>query len=168
MLKLKLWMALPTQCIWVWVSSRSWWVTGKPGVLRPRGCKELDLTEWLNWTDLILCHPPSPPALNLSQHLGLFPMSQLSASGAQTIGVSPSASILLMNIQGWFPLGLTVWSPCCPRDPRESSPGPQFNGINSSALSLLYDSDFTSIHEYWKKHSFDYMDLCQKNEVSAS
>ena len=40
---------------------------------------------------------------------GLFPMSQLFASGGQSIGasVSASASVLPMNIQGWFPLGLT-------------------------------------------------------------
>ena len=48
---------------------------------------------------------PSPLALNLSQHKGLFQLSQLFASGGQSIGAS--ASVLPMNIQGWFPLGLT-------------------------------------------------------------
>ena len=38
---------------------------------------------------------------------GSFPMSQLFTSGGQSIGVSASASVLPMNIQGWFPLGLT-------------------------------------------------------------
>ena len=38
---------------------------------------------------------------------GSFPMSRLFQSGAQSIGVSASASVLLMNTQGWFPLGLT-------------------------------------------------------------
>ena len=38
---------------------------------------------------------------------GLFPMSQFFASGGQSIGVSASASVLPMNIQDWFPLGLT-------------------------------------------------------------
>ena len=38
---------------------------------------------------------------------GSFPMSQLFASGSQSIGDSASASVLAMNIQGWFPLGLT-------------------------------------------------------------
>ena len=51
--------------------------------------------------------PPSPPALNLSQHQGLFLMSWLFASGGQSIGTSASASVLPMNIQGWFPLGMT-------------------------------------------------------------
>ena len=36
-----------------------------------------------------------------------FPLRQLFASGGQNIGVSTSASVLSMNIQGWFPLGLT-------------------------------------------------------------
>ena len=40
---------------------------------------------------------------------GSFPMSQLFASGGQSIGVSASASVLPMNIQDWFPLGWTGW-----------------------------------------------------------
>ena len=52
--------------------------------------------------------PPSPPALNLSQHQDLFqPVSQLFSSGGQRIEVSALASVLPKNIQGWFPLGLT-------------------------------------------------------------
>ena len=64
------------------------------------------------------CHPiissfvPSSPALNLFQHQGLFQWVS-SSSGGQSIGASASASVLPMNIQGWFPLGLLVWSPCC-------------------------------------------------------
>ena len=55
-------------------------------------------------------HPllsPSPPALNLSQHQGLFQMNQFFASGGQSIGGSASASVLPMNIQDWFILGMT-------------------------------------------------------------
>ena len=55
-------------------------------------------------------HPlmsPSLLALNLSQHQRSLPVSWLFASGGQTIGVSTSASVLPMNIQGRFPLGLT-------------------------------------------------------------
>ena len=57
-------------------------------------------------------HPlssPSPPALNLSYHKGLFPMSQLFASGGQSIGVSASAPVLPMNTQDWSPLEWTGW-----------------------------------------------------------
>ena len=38
---------------------------------------------------------------------------------------------------------------------QESSPTPQFKSINSSALSFLYGPTLTSIHDYWKNHSFD-------------
>ena len=57
-----------------------------------------------------LSHPlssPSPSAFNISQHQGLFPMNQFFASGGQSIGASALASVLSMNIQDWFPLGLT-------------------------------------------------------------
>ena len=56
-------------------------------------------------------HPlslPFPPALKLAQHQGFFsPMSELFTSGGQSIGAS--ASVLLINTQSWFPLGLTGW-----------------------------------------------------------
>ena len=54
-------------------------------------------------------HPlssPSPPAFNLSPS-GSFPINWLFTSGGQSIRVSTSASVLPVNIQGWFPLGLT-------------------------------------------------------------
>ena len=52
--------------------------------------------------------PPSPHALSLSQHQGLLPVSWLFTSGSQSIGAwaSTSATVLPMNIQSWFPLGL--------------------------------------------------------------
>ena len=53
---------------------------------------------------LILCRPLSY-CLQSFPASGSFPMSQFFVSGGQSIGAS--ASVLLMNIQGWFPLGLT-------------------------------------------------------------
>ena len=55
-----------------------------------------------------------------------------------------------MNIQGWFPVGLLVWSSCCPRDSQDSFLVPQFKNINSWALSLLCGPTLTFIHGYWK------------------
>ena len=52
-------------------------------------------------------------------------------------------------------------------DSQESSPTPQFKSINSSVLSFLYGSTLTSIHDYWKNNSFDYMDVCWQSDVSA-
>ena len=60
------------------------------------------------------CHPTiSSSVLPFSSHLqsfpasGSFPVSQSFTSGGQSIGVPASASVLPVNIQGWFPLGLT-------------------------------------------------------------
>ena len=50
---------------------------------------------------------------------------------------------------------------------QESFPTPQFKSINSLALNFLYCPTLTSIHDYWKNHSFDYTDLCRQNNVSA-
>ena len=50
---------------------------------------------------------PSPSAFNLSQHQGLFKWVRLCVSGDQSTGASASTSVLLMNIQNWFPLGWT-------------------------------------------------------------
>ena len=45
------WMASPTQWTWVWVNSRSWWCTGRPGVLQSMGSQtvERDWATKLNW-----------------------------------------------------------------------------------------------------------------------
>ena len=40
-----------------------------------------------------------------------------------------------------------------------NSPAPQFKSISSLLLSLLYGPTLTTVHDYWKNHYFDYMDL---------
>ena len=50
---------------------------------------------------------------------------------------------------------------------QEPSPTPEFKSINSSILSFLYSPTATSIHDYWKNHSFDQTDLCWESNVSA-
>ena len=85
---------------------------------------------------------------------GSFPMSQFFAKGGQSIGASALASVLPMNTQTHLLQYGLVGSPCSPRDSQESSPTPQFKSINSSVLSFLYSPNLTSIHDYWKNHSF--------------
>ena len=85
---------------------------------------------------------------------GSFPVSQFFASGGQSIGASTSATGLPMNIQDWSPLGWTGWISFQSRDSQESSSTPQFKSINSLVLSLLYSPTLSSIHDYWKNHSF--------------
>ena len=49
----------------------------------------------------------------------------------------------------------------------KSSLAPQFKSINSLALSFLYGSTLTFECDYWKNHSFDYIDLCWQSDVPA-
>ena len=121
----------------------------------PRACSNsCPLSRW--------CHPtvsssviPFSSCLQSFPASGSFPMSQLFPLGGQIIEASVSASVLPMNIQGWFPLGLTGLISYSPRDSQESSPTPHFKSINSSALSFLYNPTFKSIHDHWKIYSLD-------------
>ena len=107
------WMASLTQWIWVWAKPERYWRTGSLVCCSPWGCKELDMTEKLSLSCL-WCYPAIPSSVTpFSSNpqsfpaLGLFPMGWLFALGSQCIGATASASVLPMNIQGWFPLGLT-------------------------------------------------------------
>ena len=115
-------------------------------------------------------HPllsPSPTAPNPSQHQGLFQWVN---------SLHEVAKVLELQLQHqsfqWTPRsdllqdGL-VGSPCSPRDTQESSPTPQFKSINFSALSFPHSPTLTSIHDHWKNHSLDQMDLCWQSNVSA-
>ena len=100
-------------------------------------------------------HPlssPSPPAFSLCQHRGFFLMQRLFASGDQSIGAS--ASVPPMNIQGWFPLGLTgliLQSTGLSRVFSNTTVQKhQFFNVQPSDGPTL-----TSIRDYWKNHSFD-------------
>ena len=92
-------------------------------------------------------HPlssPSPPSLDLSQHQ----RKMLFFSNESALRIRwPKYCNFSFSISP---------SPCGPRDSQESSPAPQFKSINPSAVSLLYGLTLTSIHDYWKNHSFDY------------
>ena len=77
-----------------------------------------------------------------------FPMSRLFTSGGQRIGASASASVLPVNIQGWFPSELTGLISLLSRDFQVSSPTLQFKSMNSLMLSLLYGPTLTSLHDY--------------------
>ena len=69
------WMASPTQWAWVWVNSRSWWRTGRPGVLQSMGLQRVrhDWATELNWT--VACQPPLSIAFSRKDYWSLLPCS---------------------------------------------------------------------------------------------
>ena len=86
----------------------------------------------------------------------IFPIIRwLFISGGQRIRASASASVLPMNSQGWFPIGLTGIISLFSKGLSRFFSEPQFKRINSSVLSLLYGPTLTSILDHWKNHSFD-------------
>ena len=100
-------------------------------------------------------HPLSSPspAFDLSQHQGLFKWVSSSHQVAKVLEFQHQSFQWIVRT-ALLNDGL-VGSPCSPRDSQEFSPIPQFKSINSSLLSFLYSPSLTSIHDYWKNHSFD-------------
>ena len=103
---------------------------------------------------LILCCPLLLLPL-IFPSIRSFPVSQFFASGGQIVGVSASALVLPMNIQHWFPLGWTGKNFFQSKGLLRVSPTLQLKSINSLVLSFHYSPTLTSIHDYWKNHSFD-------------
>ena len=93
----------------------------------------------------------------------LSQMSQFFSSGGQSIGVSASASVLPMNIQDWFPLGCTGWISLQSKGLSRVFSKTTVQKHQFLALSFLESPALTSIHDYWKDHSFNLMDLWQQS-----
>jgi len=113
------------------------------------------------------CHPtisssvvPFSSCLQSFPASGSFPMSQFFASGGQSIGASASASALPMNIQDWFPLGLTGLI-LQSKGLSSVFSSTTFKIINSWAFSFLYSPILTSIHDCWKNNSFNWTFLAK-------
>ena len=104
------------------------------------------------WDANQVSHPLSSPFYSCLQSFpasGSLPMSLRFASGVQSIGASASTSVLPMNIQDLFPLGLTGLIYLHPRGSQESSLTLQFKSINYSVLSFPM-VQLTTIHDCWK------------------
>ena len=120
------------------------------------------------------CHPTiSSSAALVTFCLQPFPasrsflMSWLFAPSSQSIGVSASASVLPVNIQGWFSLGLTSLISLLSKGLSRVFSSTtiwryQFFGAQ---LSLWSNSHIPN--DYWKNHTFDYMDLCRQSDIFA-
>ena len=130
--------------------------------LSPRICSNsCPLSQWF-----YPLPPPSPFAFNLSRHQSLFQW----VSWAVCIRWPKywSFSIIFpMNIRIYFLWDWLVWSSWSPRNSQEFSLARQFESISSSGLRLPYGPTLTFVHDYWKNHSFDYMNLCWQRDVSA-
>ena len=121
----------------------------------PRACSNSCPMSWWCYTTISSSVVPFTPCFQSFEASGSFPMSQFFAQGAQSNGVSASASVFPMNIQDWFPLGWTGWISLQSKGLARvfSKTTLQKHQFFSVHLSLY--PTVTSIRDYWKNHSFD-------------
>ena len=86
-------------------------------------------------------------------------MSQFFASSGQSIAISVSALNIPTEYPGLISFTIEWFDLFAVGGTQESSPTPQFKSIHSLVLSFFYGPILTSIHDYWKNHSFDLMDF---------
>ena len=98
---------------------------------------------------------------------GSFPMSQLFETDGPSIGPSASASVLPMSIQGWFPLRLIGLISLQSKGLSRVFSNTTVQKHQFFSVSVLYSPSFTSTHDYWQNHRFDFMDRCWQSDVSA-
>ena len=108
------------------------------------------------------CHPtllssvvPFSSCLQSFPASGSFLMSHFFTSGGQSIWVPASASVLPLNIEDWFPLGLSGWISLQFKRLSKVFCNTTVKNHQFSALSFLYSPTLTSIHYYWKNNTFD-------------
>ena len=108
------------------------------------------------------CHPiisssvvPYSSCLPSFSALRSFLKSLLFTKGGQIIGASASVSVLPVNSKDWFSLWLTSFISFQSKGLSWVLSNTTVKIINSLVLSLLYGPTLTSIHDYWRNHSFD-------------
>ena len=114
----------------------------------PNTCSNSCPSIW--WCHLTLSSSVAPfsSCLQSFSASGSFPMSQFFASHGQSIGASASASVLSINIQGWFPLGWTGWI-----------------SLQSKGLSEVFSNTTVQKHQffkncrYWKEFSSEFQQV---------
>ena len=122
----------------------------------------------VHWVDAViqpshLLPPPATFVFSLAQHQVFFISShRWPKYWRSNFNNSPSSehSELISFKIDWFGL-LAV------QETLRSLSASQFESISCSALSLLYGPTLTLAYDYWKKHSFDYADVCWQSDVSC-
>ena len=143
-------------CVWLFVTP---WTTAHQASLSItnswRTTKSMSIESVMPSNHLILCHPLLPlpsifPSIRVFSNESVPMNIRWPKYWSFSFNISPSDEHpgLISFRMDWLDL-LAV------QGTQESSPTPLFKSINSSALSFLHNSTFTSIHDHWKNHSLD-------------
>ena len=95
-------------------------------------CKLMSIESVMPPNHLILCHPLLLLPSIFPSIRAIFPSESVFPSGGQSIGISPSASVLPMNIQDWSPLEWTGW-----------------NSLKSKGLSRVFSNTTVQKHQFF-------------------
>ena len=135
--------------------------------LSPRVCSNSRSLSWWCYSTISSSITHFSSRLQSLPASGSFPVSQFFQSGGQSIGVSASTSVLPMNSQGWFPLGLTALISLLSKGLSGAFSSTTIWKHQFFGPQPFYGPSLTSIHDYWKNHSFDSTDFCWQSTVSA-
>ena len=159
--------------VWLFATPMDWSTPGFPVHHHLPGLgKLMSIESVMPSNHLILCRPLFLLS-SIFPSIRVFSSKSLLASGGQSIGASASASVLPMNIQGWFPLGWTGKISLQSKGLSRvfSNTTVQKHQFFGAQLSLWSNSHIhTWLLDYYHMdyyHSFDYTDLCQWSNVSA-
>ena len=137
-------------CVWLLVTQ--WTAASQASCSLPTPRANSNLCPSSQW-----CHPtisasvsPSPLALNLLQHQGLFQWVSSSHHMAKVLEFQLQHLSFQWIFRTDFLYDWLVGSPCSRRYSQESFPTSQFKSINSLALNFLYGPTLISIHDHCK------------------
>ena len=141
-------------CVWLFATPRTAALQASLSITNSQSLlKLMSIEPVMPSNHLILCRPLFLPLIFpsiriFSNELALHIRYQKYWSFSFSINPSNEYSGLISF--NWL-----LESPCSPRESQETSPTPRFKSINSLGLSFLYSPTLTSVHGYWKNHSFD-------------
>ena len=167
-------------CVWLFATPWTAACQASPSITNSQSLLEfMSIESMMPSNHLIFCHPllllPLVfPSIRVFSNESVLPIRwpkywsfscSISPSNEYSEIISFSIDILGISELKWARTGefLAVQGTLS-RD----SPTPQFKSIRPSSLSFLYSPTLTSIHDYWKNHSFDKTDLCWQSNVSTS
>ena len=141
-------------CVWLFVTPWTAACQASLSITNSQSLLKLISIESVMPSNHLILSSPSPPAFSLSQHQGFFQWISSSHESPEywrfsfSINPSNAYSELISFRISWLVFPKVQGT-------QEYSPTPQFKSINSSVPSFLYGPTLTSIHNYWKNHSFD-------------
>ena len=147
--------------LWITARQASLSITNSWSLLKLISIKSVMATSHLILCCPLLLLPPTPPSIRVFSNESTLHM-RWPKYWSFGFSISPSNEHpgLISFRMDWLDLPAVQGT-------LESPPIPQFKSTNSLVLSFLHGPILTSIHDHWKNHSLDQMDLCWQSNVSA-